>query len=203
MCSLPSAALDKGFVECNLIFVECLRHSAKNLNPVVIDFFSNEFQPRVLQDPEASAHARQSKRSKGAGPQSHKAERYHPQTSTKKGGSKRGGRSVQETTLDISIESDDYEEFHGQKKVAAHPTSPRDGGQRRRAQDSSISELHENKMRSLMEGRKLERVQEVRDPALGTRTGDTHTRARLQAMTPMRRGTSSEDGSAGRHKQLS
>jgi len=144
VCSLPSAALDKGFVECNLIFVECLRHSAKNLNPVVIDFFSNEFQPRVLQDPEASAHARQSKRSKGAGPQSHKAERYHPQTSTKKGGSKRGGRSVQETTLDISIESDDYEEFHGQKKVAAHPTSPRDGGQRRRAQDSSISELHDN-----------------------------------------------------------
>jgi len=55
-----------------------------------------------------------------------------------------------------------------------------------------------------MAGRKLiERVQEVRDPALGTRTGDTHTRARLQAMTPMRRGTSSEDGSAGRHKQLS
>ena len=31
MCSLPSAALGKGFAECNLA-----RHSAKNLNPVVM-----------------------------------------------------------------------------------------------------------------------------------------------------------------------
>ena len=37
MCSLPSAALGKGFAECNLAFAECLRHSAKNLNPVVDD----------------------------------------------------------------------------------------------------------------------------------------------------------------------
>ena len=37
VCSLPSAALDKGFAECNLAFAECLRHSAKNLNPVVCD----------------------------------------------------------------------------------------------------------------------------------------------------------------------
>ena len=61
-------------------------------------------------------------------------------------------------------------------------------------------------MRSPMAGRKLiERVQEVRDPALGTRTGDTRTRARLKATTPMRRSTSSEDGSARRssQKQLS
>ena len=36
VCSLPSAALDKGFAECNLAFAECLRHSAKNLNPVVV-----------------------------------------------------------------------------------------------------------------------------------------------------------------------
>ena len=35
VCSLPSAALGKGFTECNLAFAECLRHSAKNLNPVV------------------------------------------------------------------------------------------------------------------------------------------------------------------------
>ncbi|OQU79691.1 hypothetical protein SORBI_3008G180400 [Sorghum bicolor] len=108
--------------------------------------YSNEFQPRDLQDTEASAHARQSKRSKGAGPRSHKPERYRPHTSTQKGGSKRGGRSFQETTtLDSSIESDDYEEIHGQKKVGAHPTtSPRDGGQRRHDQDSSISELPDN-----------------------------------------------------------
>jgi len=32
---LPSAALGKGFAECNIAFAECLRHSAKNLNPVV------------------------------------------------------------------------------------------------------------------------------------------------------------------------
>ena len=36
MYSLPSAALGKGFAECNLAFVERLRHSAKNLNPVVV-----------------------------------------------------------------------------------------------------------------------------------------------------------------------
>ena len=30
-----SVALGKGFAECNLAFAECLRHSAKNLNPVV------------------------------------------------------------------------------------------------------------------------------------------------------------------------
>jgi len=40
VCSLPGAALGKGqcgkgFAECNLAFAECLRHSAKNLNPVV------------------------------------------------------------------------------------------------------------------------------------------------------------------------
>ena len=35
MCALPSAALGKGFAECNIAFAECLRHSAKNLNPVV------------------------------------------------------------------------------------------------------------------------------------------------------------------------
>jgi len=34
---LPSDALGKGFAECNLAFVECLRHSAKNMNPVVIE----------------------------------------------------------------------------------------------------------------------------------------------------------------------
>ena len=35
MCSLPSAALGKGFAEYNWAFAECVRHSAKNLNPVV------------------------------------------------------------------------------------------------------------------------------------------------------------------------
>ena len=35
VCALPSAALGKGFAECNIAFAECLRHSAKNLNPVV------------------------------------------------------------------------------------------------------------------------------------------------------------------------
>ena len=34
--SLPSAALGKGFAECNLAFAVCLRHSAKNLNSVVL-----------------------------------------------------------------------------------------------------------------------------------------------------------------------
>ena len=36
VCSLSSTALGKGFAECNLAFAEYLRHSAKNLNPVVI-----------------------------------------------------------------------------------------------------------------------------------------------------------------------
>jgi hypothetical protein len=35
------------------------------LTVFTIDLFSNEFQPRDLQDPEASTHARQFKRSKG------------------------------------------------------------------------------------------------------------------------------------------
>ena len=35
VCALSSAALGKGFAECNIAFAECLRHSAKNLNPVV------------------------------------------------------------------------------------------------------------------------------------------------------------------------
>jgi len=35
VCSLPSAALGKGFAECNLAFAECFRHLAKNLNPAV------------------------------------------------------------------------------------------------------------------------------------------------------------------------
>ena len=36
VCSLPSAALNKGFAKYNLAFNECLRHSAMNLNPVVV-----------------------------------------------------------------------------------------------------------------------------------------------------------------------
>jgi hypothetical protein len=66
-----------------------------------------------------------------------------------------------------------------------------------------VSPSYLTTMRSPMAGRKLERVQEVRDPAPGTRTSDTRTRARqLQAlMTPMRRSTSSEDGSARRSSQ--
>jgi hypothetical protein len=34
-CSLPSAALGKGFAECKWGFAECPRHSAKSLFPVV------------------------------------------------------------------------------------------------------------------------------------------------------------------------
>ena len=33
--ALSSAALGKGFAKYNLVFAECLRHSTKNLNPVV------------------------------------------------------------------------------------------------------------------------------------------------------------------------
>jgi hypothetical protein len=33
--SLPSAALGKGFAEGIIAFAECIRHSAKSLNPVV------------------------------------------------------------------------------------------------------------------------------------------------------------------------
>ena len=53
MCSLPSAALGKGFAECNLAFAECLRHSAKNLNPVV----SVKREHVKLKPPEVIAHA--------------------------------------------------------------------------------------------------------------------------------------------------
>jgi hypothetical protein len=34
--SLPSAALGKGFGEGIIAFAECIRHSAKRLNPVVL-----------------------------------------------------------------------------------------------------------------------------------------------------------------------
>jgi hypothetical protein len=33
--SLPSVTLGKGFAECKIAFAECLRHSAKELCPVV------------------------------------------------------------------------------------------------------------------------------------------------------------------------
>jgi hypothetical protein len=35
-CSLPSVTLGKAFAECKIVFVECLRHSAKNAIPVVM-----------------------------------------------------------------------------------------------------------------------------------------------------------------------
>jgi len=34
--TLPNAALGKAFAECNMGFAECLGHSAKHWNPVVI-----------------------------------------------------------------------------------------------------------------------------------------------------------------------
>jgi hypothetical protein len=34
--SLPSVTLGKAFAECKIAFVECLRHSAKELCPVVV-----------------------------------------------------------------------------------------------------------------------------------------------------------------------
>jgi hypothetical protein len=34
--SLPSATLGKAFAECKKVFAECLGHSAKKVNPVVI-----------------------------------------------------------------------------------------------------------------------------------------------------------------------
>jgi hypothetical protein len=37
---LPSAALGKGFAEGKVAFAECIRHSAKRLNPVVIGVLS-------------------------------------------------------------------------------------------------------------------------------------------------------------------
>jgi hypothetical protein len=36
-CSLLSVTLGKGFVECKIAFAECLRHSAKNVIPVVVN----------------------------------------------------------------------------------------------------------------------------------------------------------------------
>jgi hypothetical protein len=38
-CSLPSVTLGKGFTECKIAFAECLRHSAKNVIPVVREDF--------------------------------------------------------------------------------------------------------------------------------------------------------------------
>jgi hypothetical protein len=35
-CSLPSVTLGKAFAECKIAFAECLRHSAKNVIPVVL-----------------------------------------------------------------------------------------------------------------------------------------------------------------------
>jgi hypothetical protein len=35
-CYLPSVTLGKSFAECKIAFAECLRHSAKNAIPVVI-----------------------------------------------------------------------------------------------------------------------------------------------------------------------
>jgi hypothetical protein len=34
--SLPSVTLGKGFIECIMTFVECLSHSTKKTNPVMI-----------------------------------------------------------------------------------------------------------------------------------------------------------------------
>jgi hypothetical protein len=46
-CSLPSVTLGKGFVECKIVFAECLKHSAKNAIPVVtiysLSFFCQLF----------------------------------------------------------------------------------------------------------------------------------------------------------------
>ena len=59
VCSLPSAALNKGFAECNLAFAECLSHSAKNLNPVVHGSFSltlmgrQDIHPQLLSSAES------------------------------------------------------------------------------------------------------------------------------------------------------
>ena len=39
--SLPSVTLGKGFVECKIAFAVCLRHSAKELIPVVQGGVSN------------------------------------------------------------------------------------------------------------------------------------------------------------------
>jgi hypothetical protein len=35
-CSLPSVTLGKGFAQCKIALVECLRHSTKNAIPVVL-----------------------------------------------------------------------------------------------------------------------------------------------------------------------
>jgi hypothetical protein len=44
--SLPSVTLGKAFAECKIAFAECLRHSAKELCPVVIDVYRYKFYGR-------------------------------------------------------------------------------------------------------------------------------------------------------------
>jgi hypothetical protein len=38
-CRLPSVTLGKGFAECNRVFAECSRYSAKPLIPIVMSVF--------------------------------------------------------------------------------------------------------------------------------------------------------------------
>jgi hypothetical protein len=40
--SLPSVTLSKAFAECKIAFAECLRHSAKELCPVVVQAHSQK-----------------------------------------------------------------------------------------------------------------------------------------------------------------
>jgi hypothetical protein len=44
--SLPSVTLGKAFAECKIAFVVCLRHTAKELIPVVIEYHPHRFKYR-------------------------------------------------------------------------------------------------------------------------------------------------------------
>nr|CAB3466582.1 unnamed protein product [Digitaria exilis] len=149
MSSMASSCYPMGLYDNNVNGVSNLPRHTPGIQGYPASYYSSGFDPRLFQDHEAPAHARLSDSCKGARPRSHKPERYHSGTSTQKGGSRSGGRSVQIQSApemqESSIEYHDYyEECHSRKKAGTHPaSSPRDRGQHRCAKDSSSFESHD------------------------------------------------------------
>jgi hypothetical protein len=114
---------------------------------------------------------------------------YHSRPTTRKGGSRSGGRLLPEMRVSSTESLDYYEEYRSGKKVGTHPaSSPRDSGQRRRAVDSSTSlDSHVTTVRGLIAGtgKRSELILlGVQGTAVGTDVPWT-TMVALSPMSPM------------------
>jgi hypothetical protein len=119
---------------------------------------------------------------------------YHSRPTTRKGGSRSGGRLLPEMRVSSTESLDYYEEYRSGKKVGTHPaSSPRDSGQRRRAVDSSTSlDSHVTTVRGLIAGtgKRSELILlGVQGTAVGTDVPWT-TMVALSPMSPMVGGAS-------------